>query len=497
MRWLLLFIIGLAIHFALRMTYANVVQPDDADLILFSQKFAWGYSDQSPLYSWILEAIFALFGVGVIALTVMRVLVLFALGMLLYANARMVCANQNMSLLCVGTVLLIPNLSWHALSYLTHSNLLMVTTLFCLWTFLRLMRNATIPNYFIFGLACGLGVLSKYNFVWFVVALGVAGMTVPEARRRLLNWKFLLAVGVGALTVLPHAVWLWQHLDTMRDVLGTKVTRADEEALSYFQRVKLGAGDALSAIILTMVLAIIVVMLTFRGSDNALSVEPQRSARLLLGRILLVGLAVIALQIFGLGSSRFHERWLLPFAVVLPIWLFSRIKIEAVTPARRLRFTILLALLALGYTVARGLEVTTFVEDRRGAYPLKMDFQTLADDIATRTGTTHGEGLSIITSEREIGGNLLLELPHARVCCTAEKLYPLQPRPGDAIVIAWNPDIYQQTTILYPPWLLLDEFATLYGEPPIPPESVHVINVAPAYHSEPAVRIAYIILNRD
>src|SRR5947207_15508972 len=78
----------LAIHAALRMTYPGGVETDDADLILFSQAPAWGYSEQPPLYSWLCEPFFRLFGVGVAALTAVRTLVLAAGCALLYLNAR-------------------------------------------------------------------------------------------------------------------------------------------------------------------------------------------------------------------------------------------------------------------------------------------------------------------------------------------------------------------------------------------------------------------------
>ena len=477
----------LAVHFGLRMAYAGSVEPDDADLILYTQRLAWGYSDQGPLYPWLCELAFRVFGIGEVALTVVRTAILFVGCVLLYHNARLLCRDKHLAILAAYSVLLIPNLSWHALVYLTHTNLLVVVCLATLFAFLRLARDGRTADYLLFGAACGAGVLSKYNFAWFAAALVVAGLTVAPVRRRLLDTRLLLAGAVCGLIVLPHALWMLENQETLRQVLRAKAHRAETADAGYLARVGRGTWDAVSAGVIMAVPVAVLVALFFPRGRSTPDPDPDRAAaRRVLGRFFVLVVALGLAQIYLLGVSRFHERWLQPFLVVFPLWLFAGIDPAAVRPGRARAFAVLLVLFAVAYTAVRAVQVTVTVDQPRGLYPLQLSF----DELARRIEAEAGDRPTILTPEREVGGNLLLKLPHATVCCTAEPLYPVEPRDGP-VVVAWNLQLTQGQ--LVPPWFLLDEFRDRYSRP-IPPEAVRTVEVAPAAKGKPPTVIAYVVL---
>jgi hypothetical protein len=476
----------LAAQFALRMTYSHSVEPDDADLVLFAQRLALGYSDQPPLYAWLCEGFFAAFGVGAVALAAMRTAVLAAGCGLLYLSARLLCRDRRLAVLAAHAVLLIPNLSWHALTYLTHTNLLFVACLAALYAFLRLARGGRTADYLLFGAACGVGGLSKYNFAWFAAALVAAGLTVAPVRRRLLDRRLLLSAGVCGLIVAPHAAWAVSHREKLVEVLETKALRTKRAQAAYLARVGRGARDAVTAgVVMAVPLAGVVALCFPRGGRP--DPDPDRdAARRVLGRLFLVAAAIVLAQLGGLGMGRFHERWLQPFAVVFPLWLSARIDPAAVRPGRARAFAALLAAFAVGYTVARAVQVVWFADAPRGLYPLRLSF----DELARRIAAEAGDRPTILTPEREVGGNLLLKLPGARVCCTAEPLFPVEPGDGP-VVLAWNLRLTQGYAV--PPWLLLGEYRYRYLRP-IPPEAVRTVEVAPASGGRPPTVIAYVVL---
>lgn len=477
----------LAAHFALRMPYAGCVEPDEADLILYTQRLAWGYSDQGPLYSWLCELAFAVFGVGEVALTAVRTAVLFAGCVLLYHNARLLCRDRRLAVLAAYSVLLVPNLSWHALVYLTHTNLLLVACLATLFAFLRLARDGRTLDYLLFGAACGAGAISKYNFVWFAAALVAAGLTVAPVRRRLLDARLLLAGAVCGLIVLPHAVWVLENLEAIRQVLQTKTHRAGTAYAGYLSRVGRGTWDAASAAVVMAVPVAVLVAVFFPRSRPTADPDPDRvAARRVLGRFFVLVVVVVLAQICLLGVSRFHERWLQPFLVVFPLWLFAGIDPAAVRPIRARAFAVLLALFAAAYTAARAVQVTVYVGLPRGLYPLQLSF----DELARRIAAEAGDRPTILTPEREVGGNLLLKLPDARVCCTAEPLYPVDPGDGP-VVLAWNLGLTQRQPVL--PWFALGEYRHRY-ERPVPAEAVRTVEIAPAAKGKPPTVIAYVVL---
>jgi hypothetical protein len=477
----------LAVHFALRMAYDGCVEPDDADLVLYTQHLALGYSDQPPLYSWLCEGFFAVFGVGVVAVNAMRTTVLFAGCVLLYLNARLLCRDRHLALLGAYAVLLIPNLSWHALAYLTHTNLLLVACLATLYTFLRLARDGRTLDYALFGAACGAGILSKYNFAWFAAALAAAGLTVAPVRRRLLDVRMLLTAAVCGLIVLPHALWVVENRAKLAEVLQTKTMRAETAHAGYLRQVGRGTWDAVTAgVIMAVPLAVVVALFFPRGGRPAPDPDADRdAARRVLGRFFLIVAVLVLAQVYLLGVSRFHERWLQPFAVVFPLWLFARIDPAAVRPGRMRAFAVLLVGFAVAYTAARAVQVLAFAGVPRGLYPLRMSF----DDLARRIEAEAGPAPTVLTPEREVGGNLLLKLPAARVCCAAAPLYPVEPGDGP-VVVAWNPQLTRG--LLVPPWPGVP-YKERYMQP-LPPGAVRTVEVAPAAGGKPATVIAYVVL---
>lgn len=492
-RFLLPVLLALAAQFALRMTYPHCVEPDDADLILFSQRPALGYSDQPPLYSWLCEGLFRVFGVGVVALTVMRTLVVFAGCVFLWLTARMVSADRRLALFGAFGVLLVPNLAWHALAYLTHSNLLLVACLATLYTFLRVVRGGRAADYAWFGAACAAGVLSKYNFVWFAGSLLAAGLTVGPVRRRLLDPRFALTVAVGAVLVLPHAVWVVENLDGLRAILKTKVHRDELQGAGYAARVGRGLWDASVSTLLTAGPAAVVVALMFpRPRSNRVAGEPagrsefRRTAVTLLDRFFVVAAGVVVFQVVGLGASRFHERWLMPFAVVLPVWLFARVEPGWVRPGRARWFARLLVALAVGYTAARAVQVGWFADYYRGWYPIRTSYARLAREIVAEVGPRP----TIVAPEREVGGNLRLVMPETPVQCPYHALYPV-PAGDGPVVVAWNLNLTRG--VMTPPWLMIPDLYARHGGEPIPPERIRFTEVAPAAWGKPPATIAWVV----
>src|SRR5262249_6374658 len=72
-------------------------------------------------------------------------------------------------------------------------------------------RHAGWCDFILFGICAGLGLLSKYNYVFFLVALIIAAATVPALRSRFLSPRMLAAAGLAGAIILPHVLWAWQY----------------------------------------------------------------------------------------------------------------------------------------------------------------------------------------------------------------------------------------------------------------------------------------------
>src|SRR5262245_42226133 len=160
----------LAVHLLLRLALSPSLIPDESSLALFSQSLDWGYSEQPPLYSWLVWGAVRLLGLSIFSLTLVRMLVLAAVPLALYATARAVLRDRSRGLLCVFSLFLFPSLAWNALNYLTHSLLLCAISLATARAFLLLPSRRSWQAYAMLGLWLGLGMLAKYNFALFAAS---------------------------------------------------------------------------------------------------------------------------------------------------------------------------------------------------------------------------------------------------------------------------------------------------------------------------------------
>lgn len=477
----------LAIFAGLRMVYAGNVEPDEADLILFGQQLAWGYSEQPPLYSWICAAAFELFGTGVAALVAVRTLVLAATVALLHATARLAVPDRRLALLAACSVLLVPSLAWHALTYLTHSILAFFAGVACLHACLRVVRDGRRLDYIYLGVACAAGVLSKYNFALFAFAMLLAGLSLAPSRRRMLDLRMALTFATFAVFVAPHAYWVFEHREIIRAELLVKVTHDRNRDFGRIVRSLIGFKEIVQNGLLAAGPLALAVWLTFRRGSSEETVPSTPFARIFLGRFLLIAVCLMFGMVLANGWDRFHERWLMPFTLVLPLWLFARLNLAAIRPTQIRNYSILLIVFALAYTGVRTAQVSLFLDRTSGLYPLRLDFSELAKSIEAEAGSRP----LILTKQREVGGNLRLAMPGARVLCCYGNLHDLPPT-GGPIVIAWNPNLSNYRPEV--PWGWLKRYWDLAPPTHVPPESVKTVQVGASGPDGRPASVAFVVI---
>ena len=143
--------------------------------------------------------------------------------------------------------------------------------------------------------------------------------------------------------------------------------------------------------------------------------------------------AALVAQIALGGFSRFHERWLQPLLVSVPVYLFTLLRPGDLEPRRVRRFGTLLAVCALGLLAARATQLWYGGLDR-GRYPLQMDL----DGPAAQLRDLGLARATIVAHDRVIAGNLRLLFPQARVLCAAQPHY-VPPLAADGpCFLVWN-----------------------------------------------------------
>ena len=90
-----LYLVG---HFALRLALGPTLGLDDAEQILFAQRWDFGYRfRQPPLFTWLLLPVIDVVGPGVLAVSLVRYLLLAITFVSLYLTARLCLDDQRFS----------------------------------------------------------------------------------------------------------------------------------------------------------------------------------------------------------------------------------------------------------------------------------------------------------------------------------------------------------------------------------------------------------------
>jgi 4-amino-4-deoxy-L-arabinose transferase-like glycosyltransferase len=473
----------LAANLLLGLTAAESFKVDDSDQLLFSQSLEVGYHEQPPLYSWLCWLSFQALGLNPFALHLLKTLILAGLAVSLVWVGRLVLGDGRRAALAAATTVLIPTFSWHALTYLTHSNLLFVACAATVAALCRVYRDGRPVDYALLGLCAALGMLSKYNYAMFAAALGLAALTVPGFRARLLDRRLLVSAAVAGLVLAPHVAWVADHWWRVAERLANKTGITPEpQTLSGVAR-----GSAHLAQTVLIILTPLWLLLPL-GLPQALK-QAQRprdlpgDANRLLGRFLLVALGMLLAMVVVGGTTKFHERWLQPFTLFVPLYFFGRLRGVEV-PAVRLRRLAWLAWLTAGALTGVRAGSIAAADLDRSDWPLCGHFA----EAAGRLRSELGDAITVVGVDSEISGNLRYWWPEARhVCCRL----PLYAPPGAGegrFVVVWNATATEQPHPGMAHWLAKELGLGIPAGAP-----VRVIELAPPPARKAIARLAYAV----
>ena len=401
----------LALHFGLRLALGPTLGLDDAEQVLFAQQWLWNYRFRAPpLFTWALLASDALAPPSMLVLTALRSALLAMIAGFTYLTARALIRDARLAALATFSFAAIYVFGYYSHHDLTHTTVLSAFLAASWYAFVRLVEQPTLPRYLVLAGACGLGLLGKWNFLMFAVALPLACLTQPAQRGLILNWRIVPAGLMTAAIALPSALWAARHGPAAGDGMATLL---GDPAGSRLGGLLLGSADlALAVLVYPMpFLAIFVALLggaAWRGL-RAASEPPEPVVGVeLIGMVMLIGVTLHWLLVPLAGATNFSERLMQPALQILPIYLFMLADRGKVS-ASQIRHTALALIGVAVLAVAARIVVHTICP---GACRALVPFHDVAQNL--RAAGFAGNG-TIVVAEFHIGGNLRVEFPQARV----------------------------------------------------------------------------------
>lgn len=187
---------------------SNSMELDEAEQYWYANyPFSLGYSHQPPLYTWICKTITSFIGLNIKVLTLIKYSILFMFYSSFYLLCRYFWTSKH-SLLVTASLLSFPVFVFSFIFDLTHTILVTAIASICLHLYFRTIINKHLINYALLGIAFGLGLLAKYTFIVFLIALLLASFSSKLSKKALLNPKIITTILLCTVVFLPHFIWV-------------------------------------------------------------------------------------------------------------------------------------------------------------------------------------------------------------------------------------------------------------------------------------------------
>lgn len=305
-----------------RLLIPHSLELDESAQVFYAQWPAFGYDTQPPFYNWVQTALFQALGTHLFALAFLKNVILFLTYLFLGLAAMRMVRSKELAVVAVLGLLTFPQLVFESQRDLTHSVAAVFASALFIYALIRTLDTPSWYSYALLGFATGIGLISKYNFALLPAAAFLAVVIDPEFRKRLFDLRILVAAIVGLLVILPHALWLLDHLDLATQ--GTINKLEGQDVTSKWAQVALGTISLAGALIGFAGLTFLTFLLLY---PRSLSQTIRRNNRwsLLLGRIMLCALALLLVLILVSDSTNIKDRWLSPIFLILPLYLATKL----------------------------------------------------------------------------------------------------------------------------------------------------------------------------
>lgn len=391
------------------------VSLDAAEQLLWTQTLRLGYGIQPPLYTWLQWAVFAISGVNVTALALTKEILIGLTVLTTYLVAKRISGGDpRIAGLALISFLFIPQFSYESHRDLTHSVLACTLAAVEFYLLLKLVEGRRLLHYALFGAVAGLGLMSKYNYGLYLLALCLAALSLPDTRQVLWDRRFWLSVVIAAAIFAPHGLWLWTAFDAqMADQMAQKLQPVAED------RALAGIGRGLLRLItvtagfFALLIPVYGWAFLVRNRPTPQTAKAPRSYASLLGRLLLIEFLLLLASVLFFQVSGFKSRWMQPLLFAVPTYLLLRLHpwINDLSCRRLVVLGGVFGLCTLAILPVRVLWPDLLHGHKRFNTP----FDALAQDLRAN-GFTRG---LIATEDHWMGGNLRLQFPQSLIITPA------------------------------------------------------------------------------
>ncbi len=179
--------------------------PDEAQYWDWSRDFAFGYFSKPPMIAWVIGLASSVCGSGEACLRLPSPLLHGATSIVLFFLARSLFDTKTGFWVGV-TYCLLPGISFSSGLISTDVPLLFFWSV-SLLSFERVLATRKPVWFAVFGVALGLGFMSKYAMIYFPLGMALFVLVSPADRKILADFRLYAALGLALLILAPNLLW--------------------------------------------------------------------------------------------------------------------------------------------------------------------------------------------------------------------------------------------------------------------------------------------------
>lgn len=390
-----------AAHAALRLSFSGNFATDDAQAVLYLSQLRLVYTIyQPPLYEWLLWGFQQVFGISMVAALALKGALLGAAAFFLYQTARLVGGNRSVAAITVLAWSLFYQVGWNLLEGATHTSMVLFSASMTLYALLKAIAGGRVLSYCLFTAGVAVGMLSKFSYPVFLIALIVTVLLTQGARTRLRLPFLALALATGCLASAPYFLAILSQEGAALALAG-KMNRDVDTSLAGLL---IGPQKTFIAYFLYS-LAFLPVFALFFARDLPLKRiwkgvpasdqgggPPFDGAHFCL-RLFFVCGVIVAFGAFVFGLDNIKERHLHPFFLPLPIALFAMLPVAASTLRKFRPLRLVILIVAVGIFAVRFVTLAFPDEAICGRCRERIPYEGLAEALK------HQPGVNLIIAE--------------------------------------------------------------------------------------------------
>ncbi|MDB2414428.1 glycosyltransferase family 39 protein [Rickettsiales bacterium] len=391
---------------------------DEAQYWGWSKSFEFGYYSKPPVVAWMIGLTTGICSDETWCVRLSSPILHIITSWAIFSLTKLVF-EEKIALLSSVTYLTLPAVTISSMFVSTDPALLCFWAL-SLWAFIAALKDDKWRYWILAGIFSGLGMMSKYNMLIFLVSVCSFCFFIPQYRKVFISKKFWSAILIAAVIFVPNIWWNWQNdfasfLHTQDNAKGEGMSISLPNMLEF-----IASQNGVFGPILFISLLIILFLTATRR------IQLDKAQKMLLCFFLPMFLLITSISL----TSRAHANWAAPAyisAVILVVSVLYNSKFCKLIYVSLILHLLILAIISAFYPLIDSLGLKLY------GRKTQISENIIKDPFRRLMGWEQlGQKVSQIKAQYPEAGILTYTRK-----THAELLYYVRPHPQ--IIVKWNP----------------------------------------------------------